>query len=256
MRLQILSDLHLETEDVALEPAPGAELLILAGDIDSTWQGFSRFAGWPVPVLLVAGNHEYDDRDLSLAVPALRDHVAGFGIRMLERESAVIEDGAGRRVRFVGCTRWSDFDGVGVARREKALRAGSYFQRVMNATLDGVPFDAQAVRALALASRAWLEGELSKPGRGPDDGWDRTVVVTHFAPSARSHDRRYGLQAATASFVNADDDLLPRAELWIHGHLHCRHDWRDGRCRVVSNARGHGSRGETEGWDGAFAVDV
>lgn len=248
MRLQILSDLHLETEDFAIAPAPGAELLVLAGDIDATWRGFERFAGWPVPVLLVAGNHEYDDRDLAAAVPALRARVAGFGIHMLELESVVI----GRR-RFIGCTRWSDFDGVGAGKREKALRAGSYFQRIMNATLDGAPFDAAAVRTLAIASRDWLESELATPPRGE---WDRTVVVTHFAPSARSADPRYGLQAATASFVNADDDLLSRADLWIHGHLHCRHDWRDGRCRIVSNARGHASRGETEGWDGAFAVDV
>jgi hypothetical protein len=126
--------------------------------------GLRRFADWPVPVLLVAGNHEYDDRDLAIAVPALRDHVAGFGIRMLECETTILQDGAGRRVRFVGCTRWSDFDGVGVARREKAMRAGSYFQRVMNAMLDGAPFDAAAVRTLALSSRAWLEGELAKPG--------------------------------------------------------------------------------------------
>jgi DNA repair exonuclease SbcCD nuclease subunit len=253
VRLQILSDLHLETEPVEPVPAPGAELLVLAGDIDATWRGFERFAGWPVPVLLVAGNHEYDGRDVAADAPALRAHVERLGIRLLERESAVVVAADGRRVRFVGCTRWTDFDGVGVARREKALRAGDYFQRVMRATLDGAPFDALAVRALALASRDWLEHELARPGLGL---WDRTVAVTHFAPSARSHDPRYGLQASTASFVNADDDLLDRADLWIHGHVHCRQDWRQGRCRVVSNARGHASRGEADGWDGAFAVEV
>ena len=48
MRLQLLSDLHLETEPFDPEPAPGAELLVLAGDIDSTWAGaraLSRLAG-------------------------------------------------------------------------------------------------------------------------------------------------------------------------------------------------------------------
>ena len=60
MRLQLLSDLHLETEDFSPRPAPGAELLVLGGDIDSTWAAFERFANWPVPVLMVAGNHEFD----------------------------------------------------------------------------------------------------------------------------------------------------------------------------------------------------
>ena len=46
MKLQLLSDLHLETETFDPEPAPGAELLVLAGDVDSTWAGYERFAGW------------------------------------------------------------------------------------------------------------------------------------------------------------------------------------------------------------------
>ncbi len=45
MKLQLLSDLHLETETFDPEPAPGAELLVLAGDIDATWAGLARFAG-------------------------------------------------------------------------------------------------------------------------------------------------------------------------------------------------------------------
>ena len=53
MRLQLLSDLHLETETFDPTPAPGAELLVLAGDVGASWDGLSRFADWPVPVLFV-----------------------------------------------------------------------------------------------------------------------------------------------------------------------------------------------------------
>jgi predicted phosphodiesterase len=136
VKIQLLSDLHLETELFDPVPAPGADLLALAGDIDSTWQAFERFAGWPVPVLVVAGNHEFDGREL---------------------------------------------------------------------------------------------------------------------------DPRYGLRNGTASFCNADDDLLPGASLWLHGHLHCRHDYRvvhpDGRLtRVVCRARGLASKGEERGWDAAALI--
>ena len=89
MRLQLLSDLHLETEQFDPQPAPGAELLILAGDIDSAWHGLERFAGWPQPVVFVAGNHEFDGRDLEVAWPALRSRCEALGITMLERESLV-----------------------------------------------------------------------------------------------------------------------------------------------------------------------
>ena len=37
MRLQLISDLHLETEAVAIEPATGADLLVLAGDTHNAW---------------------------------------------------------------------------------------------------------------------------------------------------------------------------------------------------------------------------
>jgi len=251
MRLQLLSDLHLETEAFEPEPAPGAELLVLAGDVDSTWAGLERFRGWPVPVIFVAGNHEFDGRELSHAWPALRERCSTLGFTLLECESVVIASAQGRRVRFVGSTRWSDFDLFGDAGRERAMRAAGYYLRLMAATRRGQPFDVVQVRAEALACRRWLELEL----RRPQGDWDATVAITHFGPSLRSADPRYGKQPGTASFCNADDDLLPLAQLWIHGHLHCRHDYsalHEGgtATRVVCNARGHARKGEAAGFDG------
>lgn len=251
MKLQLLSDLHLETEAYAPEPAPGAELLVLAGDIDTTWRSFELFRGWPVPVLFVPGNHEFDRRDVDAAREALRAHVTALGLRMLDDESVVLPDTRGRRVRFLGSTRWCDFDAFGPAGRERAMRAGGYFQKVMQAERFGSPFGVDAVRALALESRAWLAGELARSG-----DWDATVVITHFAPSLKSADPRYGRQPGTASFCNDDEALLPGAALWLHGHLHCRHDYRLGGTRVVSNARGHVKRGEADGFDGQRVIEV
>lgn len=258
MRLQVLSDLHLETESFTPEPAPGAEALVLAGDIDSTWAGLQRFAGWPVPVLFTPGNHEFDGRELDDAHPALQALAESLGFIWLERRSVVLTGDDGRRIRFAGTVRWSDFDLFGAAGRERALRAGAYFQRVMRATRHGQPFDAEAVRDEALACRAWLAEALAEPA-GSASGraqarWDHSVAITHFAPSLRSADPRYGGQPGTASFCNADDDLLPRASLWLHGHLHCRHDYRvahpDGSStRVVCQARGLAAKGEDAGWD-------
>jgi hypothetical protein len=246
MRLQLLSDLHLETEHYVPQPAPGAELLVLAGDIDSRWLGLDRFARWPQPVVFIAGNHEFDGRDLATALPELRRRCADCGITMLERESLVVTDDRGRRIRLLGTTRWSDFDVFGAAGRAKAMRAGEYFMTLMQTTQDGAPFGVETVRAEALRCREWLERELMRPAAG----WDRTVAITHFAPSLRSADPRYGERSGTASFCNADDDLIPRADLWLHGHLHCAHDYRvsraGGSTRVVCNSRGHERRGEAE----------
>jgi hypothetical protein len=258
MNIQLLSDLHLESEAFEPEPVADAELLVLAGDIDATWHGYERFASWPVPVLAVAGNHEFDGRELDQAWPALRRHCGSFGITLLERDSVTLTSRAGRRVRFVGSVRWCDFDALGPAQRPRALRAGAYFQRVMAATHGGAPFDAEAVRREALACQAWLAQALAEPALGR---WDTTVAITHFAPSLRSADPRYGPLPSTASFCNGDDALLPAAGLWLHGHLHCRHDYTvahpDGRrTRVVSQARGLEAKGETEGYDAHKLIAV
>ncbi len=258
MRLQLLSDLHLETETWAPQAAPGAELLVLGGDIDATWAGYRLFADWPVPVLAVAGNHEFDGRDFDSAWVELRQHLAGFNITLLQRQSCVLTGQDGRRIRFVGTTRWSDFDLFGAAGRERALRSATYFMRLMAGTRAGQPFDAAAMREEGLACRSWLEQALAQPAR---DQWDSSVAITHFGPSLRSADPRYGAQPGTASFCNADDDLIPRADTWLHGHLHCRHDYsvsRAGRApsRVVCQAAGLGSKGETQGWDALKLIEV
>lgn len=261
MLLQLLSDLHLETESFDPQPAAGAELLVLAGDIDATWQGYQRFANWPVPVIVVAGNHEFDRRDIVPARAAFDQMCRSLGFIPLECEEHVHTARDGRQIRFLGTTRWSDFDLLGEPERARAQKAAGYFQRVMAATRHGQPFDAPAVREEALQCRAWLERMLVHT-QSPAQA---TVVITHFGPSLRSADPRYGAQPGTASFCNADDDLIGWSDLWLHGHLHVRHDYSVSRAaqrppgapsRVVCQARGLARKGEAQGHDPLRLIQV
>jgi hypothetical protein len=68
----------------------------------------------------------------------------------------------------------------------------------------------------------------------PFDGG--TVVITHFAPSLKSADPRYGPTPGTAGFCNNLDHLLPQAQLWLHGHLHAPSDYLAAGCHVVGQA--------------------
>ena len=94
------------------------------------------------------------------------------------------------------------------------------------------------MREHALLCQDWLSNALNTPFEGP------TVVVTHFAPSLRSADPRYGQVPGTAGFCNALDHLLPHAQLWLHGHLHCPSDYTQHGCRVVANPLGYAHKGE------------
>ena len=134
--------------------------------------------------------------------------------------------------------------------RDKAFRAANHYLRQAGALRHGQPFLAEPIRALALECQAWLRAALEQPFDGP------TVVITHFAPSLRSNDARYGLTPATAGFCNALDGLFARADLWLHGHLHCAHDYQAGRCRVLANPLGYAAKGEQAGFVPTLTAEV
>ena len=50
--------------------------------------------------------------------------------------------------------------------------------------------------------------------------------------------------------------MLPSAQLWLHGHLHCQQDWNEGGCRVVANTLGYAAKGEQEGFREQLVLEV
>ena len=271
MKIQLLSDLHLEIHPHFVpQPAVGADVLVLAGDIGSYQKGslladddfglarFSPLNGWPTPVLFLPGNHEYDNFDFDTTHARLRETCERLGMIWLEREVVMLQG-----VRFVGTTLWSDFDALGpsaddqqatlgqqLKAREKAFRAANFYLRKTGGTRRGAPMLAQEVREQALVCQDWLEAALLIPFGGP------TIAVTHFAPSLHSADPRYGSVPGTAGFCNALDHLLPLASLWLHGHLHSPSDYLLKGCRVVANPMGYARKNEQAGFRSTMLIDV
>jgi Calcineurin-like phosphoesterase len=257
MRAQVFSDLHLDhAGGFTPKPAADADLLIVPGDIGHSPDALTRLAGWPVPVIFVPGNHEYDGADLSDGDEELQEMCDALGFTLLNCASTVLDQPSvdGRRIRLVGASRWWDFDLLGADRRDECMAFGERYLRHMGSAWRGQPLHSPDVRNLALHHREWLEAELHTPFDGV------TVAITHAAPSARSADPRYGLIPGTASFCNSDDDLLTLVPLWIHGHLHCAHDYSvshaNGTTRVLCNPRGYERLGEPKGFVGDLVVDI
>lgn len=284
MRIQLLSDLHLEVHPQFVpQPAADANVLVLAGDIGSYQSGsllqddsfglerFSplpQYGGWPCPVIFVPGNHEYDAQDWDEAHVRLRRICDRLGLIWLERDTAVLDG-----VRFVGTTLWTDYDAIALLDdqvqagdlgrllklRDKSFRAANFYLSKTGGTRHGQPFLAEPMREQALVCQNWLRAALAQPFDGP------TVAVTHFAPSLRSSDPRYGLVPGTAGFCNALDDLLPQAQLWLHGHLHTPVDYlaqgqrADGsawQCRVHANPLGYARKNEQNQFQAAQSLPL
>jgi hypothetical protein len=172
-------------------------------------------------------------------------------------------------VRFIGTTLWADFDCFAprattpaetLKRRQSAFRAANFYLRRNTCLIDGQPMLAEAMRELSLQCQEWLTNALAQPFEGP------TVVITHFAPTLHSADPRYGLAPSTAGFCNGLEHLLPAADVWLHGHLHCRVDvtvptagpgapHRTG-CRILANPLGYAHKGEQLAFEPVLCVDV
>ncbi len=249
MRIRILSDLHLEVHP--FEPPPvgdgkAADVVVLAGDIDN---GAAAVAWaehrFDVPVIYVAGNHEYYDGELESVRASLRAASdASPNVRLLD-----CDEWRHQGVRFLGCTLWADYSLLDAAARPAAmdlLRRRIPDYRIIR--MGARNFQPEDSAALCARHRAWLAARLAESFAGP------TVVVTHFVPHRGSIAPRFLDDANNPVFVVPMDELMGSAELWIHGHTHDSFDYAVGGTRIVSNPRGYPR--ETTGFDAGLVVDI
>src|ERR1700740_2743632 len=173
MRLLILSDLHREiypNRDLGIDlTVSKPDVVILAGDIDkgprSVKWASDTFNG--LPVLYVAGNHEFYGANIDTVPDAIKracDETKN--VWFLDKED-FIYDG----LRFLGATLWTDFCLFGTDNRKMAMvvaaeRLSDY--RAIRVAKNGYrklhPSDTEK---LHIESRSWLNGELDKvfPGK-------------------------------------------------------------------------------------------
>lgn len=243
MRLLVLSDLHVE--HAPFEPgAVDADVVVLAGDIHNGADAllWARATFPDHPIVQIAGNHEFYDREYDETLARLREVAQDTGIHFLENDAVVIND-----VRFLGCTLWTDYRVFEAPGRPKQIDAAAAMDanRRLIADYFAVRMGERALTpedtvALHARSRGWLEYELARPFDGP------TVVVTHHLPSWRSVNPAFARWVTNAGFASDLDRLVERADWWIHGHTHCSFHYAAGRAQVACNPRGY-----PQGVDGA-----
>ena len=235
MRIQLASDLHLEflrttyPDEALITPAKDADLLVLAGDIGTRLQALDLFADWPVPVLYVAGNHEFYGSDFASVRRDLSDAAKGTSVHFLD--NGVVEFGG---TRFLGTTLWTDYRLFSDVPQSQAMsvaeRALNDHARIRHGAGLFTPKHALAEH---MASRAWLERELSMPYDG------QTIVISHHGPHLNSVHPRYAADPLSAAFVSDLSELMRGVPLWVHGHVHDSFDYTVDGCRVVANPLGY-----------------
>lgn len=247
MKIQILSDLHIEFQPFELTPT-GADVIVLAGDINVGAAGVE----WALesirgtPVVYVMGNHEYYRYAFPELGTLVKDKTRGTHVHVLENDSIVIGG-----VRFLGCTLWTDFmlnGNPAIARFDAERTMADY--HAIRILAPHRKLKAADTADAHQRSRAWLERELGSSDLP-------TVVVTHHAPATGSIAEQYKTNMLNPAFISDMDELVAGsgARYWIHGHTHSHFDYTLGDTRVVCNPRGYPNEQNMQ-FDPGFTVEV
>ena len=232
MRLQIVSDLHLEFGGDGISDA-GADLLIVAGDLHTKLNGVRwLLEHWRrCPAIYVCGNHEFYGARLPRLIDKMKAEAVGSDITVLENEFADLGG-----YRFFGGTLWTDMALFGdqFVGSALAMEKMNDYKRIRNSK------DYRKLKASDTRSQhARFIAALGKAAEGAAHG--RLVVVSHHAPSLLSLPERRRDQLLSCAYASALDELVLDLEplLWIHGHIHHSRDYRIGKTRVLANPRAY-----------------
>lgn len=243
MKIQIISDVHLEFGHFEL-PSKDCDVLIAAGDIGVGTEGLEWLQTLEMPVIYVAGNHEYWGYEINDLNSVLSNVSKGSNVHYLEKDSVKIDG-----VRFIGCTLWADFNES--ADEEQLQELESIMNDFRYIFLDEDLVTPQELIKLNQSSIKWLEKELSKSHDGS------TVVITHHAPSLKSWASNKNDYIKYA-YCNELEPMLEekQIDLWVHGHIHHFSDYKIHGVRVVCNPRGYKGYQLVDKFDPEMTIEV
>lgn len=281
MKIQVVSDLHLEFSDIEI-PNAGADVLILSGDImvaDDLYRhaaaDFNPYSSGAFAdlsrrmetalrfrtflkrvsdtfphVVYVAGNHEFYHFRWFQTLEVLKEECDKFpNVYFLERDCKKIDD-----ITFVGGTLWTDMNRNDPITLH-AIRDMMNDYRVIRNDKAGFtslkPADTATRHALTYRYiKSVVEGKHD----------ERFVVVGHHAPSKMSTHEQYKSDFLMNGAYSSDmsEFILdhPQIKLWTHGHTHHPFDYMVGSTRVVCNPRGYEGYEPDSGWDPSKVFEV
>lgn len=267
LRLQLVSDLHLDTHDHAgnlltqgLRRHPLADLVVIAGDVGNGIASLGRLRQLfgPGPIVMVAGNHDLCGLWWHNGIEQLKEEAKKYDIVLLENEAW--EFGG---VRFLGCTLWTDMELYGARYLDQMVtqipRCLPEYSRIPVATdltccgimpLESISQHIQGNEARDAVewlspinvirrhrmSRRWLKEQLKHSCPAP------VVVITHHLPLARSLSPVFKNMLSCGGFASNCDELfeLPCSPAyWFHGHTHHSVRYRHQATEVICNPLGY-----------------
>lgn len=244
MKLQLMSDIHLEFEWLEIENHVKGEVLVLAGDIapvNTHWFQLNKFLNQCLfnfdRVIYVPGNHEYYEGDIQEVNHALKE----LGDKLPNLEVLIFgEDVTYEGVNFIGGTLWTDLSNPV---EELAVTSGmNDFYIVYNGKspyAKKIRFSGRDATFIYKKTSDEIFDKLTSNYN--KQILDKTCVITHHAPSGKSVHPRYAGDRINAGYfteLNNDIAMVP-PKYWFHGHMHDSTSYNIETCNVVCNPKGY-----------------
>lgn len=257
MRVNVISDLHLEFSDLTL---PGGDVLILSGDVmeaknlkrsmynheyvtlpnERADRRADRYARFMIEecskyskVIYVMGNHEHYHFNYQKTYGHIKENLPD-NVHLLENETYTIDD-----IIFVGCTLWTDCNGDDDMTMWHLKRSMNDYRCITMLN------EAKHVYHKLTPERTAEDHFKSKQyiDAVTQDLTKKYVVVTHHSPSrASTHEQYIHDTLMNGGYSsNLDEFILdrPQIKFWTHGHAHDPFDYMIGSTRIVCNPRGY-----------------
>lgn len=248
IKLQYISDIHLETNKVPKIPRTG-DYMALCGDIGNPFEKkYDKFLKTMSKqykgVFVVPGNHEYYNTTIGAANRRMSTISNKYENVHLLMNSYVDVD---ENVRILGSTLWSnmplelesrigDFKKIGIS-----LQHGQECTKCMQY---------EVYNRMHNASVRYLDKQIKK---ARIDG-KKVVILSHHAPHSKMLGRFAGTHKSAAYATDLDNLIVPPVIAWISGHTHVN------ICAningVVCVANCHGLDAETTSFDPSAMLEL
>lgn len=261
MKIKIVSDLHLEFEDLDLKNDKNYDLLILAGDIfiaedlydhDETilsveqknlgkrqlaanrYRIFLKKVSLQFPhVIYIAGNHEFYHGKWLKSIQVLRDECSKYkNVYFLECDTVTIDN-----IVFIGATLWTDVNKGDPLTLHAVSSLMNDFRLIRN---DDLGFTRLRPAHTVSRHRKTLDYFKIILDQNRDK---KCVIISHHAPCSLSvHDIYKKDYIGNGCYYSDLSNFIldhPQIVLWTHGHMHNSSDYMIGDTRIVCNPRGY-----------------
>jgi DNA repair exonuclease SbcCD nuclease subunit len=268
MKIQLVSDLHLEFSDITIPNVGNTDVLILGGDIlvaeklmranSEKGQVFREFlarcsAEFP-HVIYIAGNHEfYGSGKFWGSVDDLREYTEAHhdNVHFLERDTRIIDG-----VVFIGGTLWTDMNKNDPLTLHTVRSGMNDYRAILDDRRGYTHLRPQETVAHHHRTLEYFRSELKKYAD------HKCVIVSHHTPSRLSINPQYQDDHHMNGAYHSDlsEFILdhPQIRLWTCGHTHHAHQYQIGETRVVCNPRGYETDNfkEQTGFDPNLQLDL